>query len=167
MDLVVRAVTAQDREAVHEILGSPHVLAGTMRVPFSPRSETERRLNAAPGTYQLAAEADGQVVGFGELVTHPDQPRHRHSGEINLIATHADWLRRGVARAIMAAMLELADSYLNLSRLSLIAFSANTAVLGFYETFGFRAEGTMRQFGYGPDGWIDAVMMGRLREPTP
>jgi hypothetical protein len=35
MDLVIRHVNEQDLEAVHEILTSPHVLGGSMRVPFA------------------------------------------------------------------------------------------------------------------------------------
>jgi hypothetical protein len=36
MDLVIRHVKEQDHEAVHETLTSPHVLSGSMRVPFAP-----------------------------------------------------------------------------------------------------------------------------------
>ena len=40
MDLVIRHVKEQDHEAVHEILTSPHVLSGSMRVLFAPLQQT-------------------------------------------------------------------------------------------------------------------------------
>ena len=164
IEVRIRAVSDADHEAIHEILMSPHVLAGTMRVPHSPLGETRERLSPPPGTYHLVAESERRVVGFGELITYPDQPRHRHVGEINMVATHADWLRRGVGRALMEAIIDLAENYLNLRRLFLIVFSENAHTIGFYEGLGFEVEGTMRQFGFGPNGWMDAIMMARLRE---
>ena len=29
------------------------------------------------------------MVGFGELIAYPDEPRMRHVGEINMVAAHA------------------------------------------------------------------------------
>jgi hypothetical protein len=40
MDLVIRPVSEQDYEAVHEILTSPHVVGGSMRVPLAPLQQT-------------------------------------------------------------------------------------------------------------------------------
>jgi L-phenylalanine/L-methionine N-acetyltransferase len=70
MDLVIRHVKEQDHEAVHEILTSPHVLSGSMRVPFAPLQQTRERLTPTRGIYQLVAEAEDRVVGFGELITY-------------------------------------------------------------------------------------------------
>jgi L-phenylalanine/L-methionine N-acetyltransferase len=103
MDLVIRHVNEQDHEAVHEILISPHVLSGPMRVPFAPLQQTRERLTPTRGIYQLVAVAENRVVGFGELITYPDEPRHRHAGEINMVATHADWIQKGVGRALLDA----------------------------------------------------------------
>jgi L-phenylalanine/L-methionine N-acetyltransferase len=104
------------------------------------------------------------VVGFGELITYPDEPRYRHTGEINMVATRADSLGKGVGRALMAAMIDLADNWLNLTRLSLIVFTDNTHAIGLYERLGFAIEGTMPRAGYGDGKWMDAHMMGRLRD---
>ena len=63
MDLVIRHVTERDLEAVHEILTSPHVVAGSLRVPFAPLQQTCERLTPTRGIYQLVAEAQVLVVG--------------------------------------------------------------------------------------------------------
>jgi putative acetyltransferase len=164
MDLAIRHVTERDHEAVHEILTSPHVVAGSMRVPLSPLRQTRERLAPTRGIYQLVAEAEGRVVGFGELITYPDEPRHRHAGEINMVAAHADWLGKGVGRALVEAMVELADNWLNLTRLSLVVFTDNAVAIGLYQRAGFTIEGTMPRMAFGAGGWMDAHLMGRLRD---
>jgi L-phenylalanine/L-methionine N-acetyltransferase len=165
MDLVIRHVKEQDHEAVHEILTSPHVLSGSMRVPFAPLQQTRERLTPTRGIYQLVAEAEDRVVGFGELITYPDEPRHRHAGEINMVATHADWIQTGVGRALLDALIDLADNWLNLTRLGLFVFTDNTHAVRLYERVGFVIEGTMPRMGFGAGVWMDAYMMGRLRDP--
>jgi len=164
MNLNIRAVGEQDHQAVHEILTSPHVLAGTMRLPLAPLQRTRERLTPPPGTYQIVAETEGRVVGFGELVTYPDEPRHRHVGEINLVATHADWRGKGVGRALMEAMIDLADNWLNITRLGLVVFTDNTHAISLYKSLGFTIEGTMPRLGFGGGTWMDAHMMGRILE---
>ena len=84
------------------------------------------------------AESDGRVVGFGELITHPDEARMRHVGEVNMVATHADWTGKGVGRALLEAML--------------------------YERLGFAIEGTMPRMGFGADA---GPPDGRSRLPPP
>jgi putative acetyltransferase len=164
MTPLIREVGDADHAAIHEILTSPHVLAGSMRVPFSRLEQTRERFSFQRGTHQIVAEVDKTVVGFGELLTYPDEPRHRHVGEINLVATHADWVRKGIGRALLGALVDLADNWLNLSRLGLLAFAGNDHAIHMYESFGFVVEGTMRNFRFGPEGWTDALVMGRLRE---
>ncbi len=163
MDLVIRAVAESDHEAIHEILTSPHVLAGTMRVPFAGLHQTKERLSPRVGTYQIVAQADQGVVGFGELITEPEHPRHSHIGDLNMVATRVESLGQGVGRALTEALIDLAENWLNLKRLSLVVFSDNKQAIHLYESLGFQVEGTMPRFGYGNGAWMDAIMMGRLR----
>jgi putative acetyltransferase len=158
----IRAVRDSDHDAVHTIITSPHVVAGSMRVPLTPVSQTRARLTPRAGQYQIVAEAEDRVVGFGELVHHPDEPRHRHAGEINLVATHADWCGRGIGRALTLALVDLADNWLNLTRLGLIVFTNNTHAIRLYQSLGFTIEGTMPRVAFGAGRWMDAHMMGRL-----
>lgn len=127
MDVVIRHVTERDLEAVHEILTSPHVVAGSLRMPFAPLQQTRERLTPTRGIYQLVAEAEGRVVGFGELITFPDDPRERHVGDVNMVATHADWTGKGVGSAVLDAIVELADNWLGLARLGLFVFTEQRA----------------------------------------
>ena len=163
MDVTLRAVTPLDHEAVHEILTSPHVVEGSMRVPYTPQQQTADRLAPRSGTYQIVAVAEGQVVGFGELVTDPDDARHRHAGDLNLVAVRAGWEGRGIGRSLTEALMRLADDWLGLSRLGLIVFDGNDRALRLYESLGFEHEGVLRRFSFGPGRWRDAYAMSRLR----
>ncbi|MDY7103546.1 MAG: GNAT family N-acetyltransferase [Actinomycetota bacterium] len=162
-DIRVRAVEDGDHDAVHGILTSRHILGGTMRVPHAARRETVARLQPASGTHHLVALVGDEVVGFAELVTYPDAPRHRHVGELNLIATAEAWGGRGVGRALLDEVIDLADNWLGLNRLGLTAFTDNTHAIRLYERVGFVIEGTMARYGFGNGAWMDAHLMGRLR----
>ena len=164
MNPVIRAVDEHDHEAIHQILTSPHVIAGTMRLPFAGLHQTKERLTPRLGTYQVVAESASEgVVGFGELIAEPEDPRHGHVGDLNLVATRADSVGQGVGRMLAEGLIDLAENWLNLRRLSLIVFSDNQPAIRLYESLGFEVEGTMRRFGYGNGAWMDAIMMGRLR----
>jgi putative acetyltransferase len=161
--LIVRALTDRDHEAIHEILTSQPVVEGTMRVPHAPIGETVARLAPGVGTLHLVAELEGRVAGVLELVTTPTEPRHRHAGEINLIAVHPDCTGRGVGRALMQAALDLADDWLDLRRLSLVVFADNPVALELYRRLGFVVEGTLTAYGYKRGRYVDAQLMARLR----
>jgi L-phenylalanine/L-methionine N-acetyltransferase len=105
------------------------------------------------------------VVGFGELITYPDEPRMRHVGEVNMVATHAAWTGKGVGRGLVEAIVDLADNWLNLARLTLFVFTGNPHAVKLYEEAGFAIEGTMPRTGCGDGGWMDAHVMGRLHDP--
>lgn len=160
---VVRSMTEYDHAAIHEILTSDSVVEGTMRVPHAGLHTTIERLTPRPGTHHLVADVDGRAVGFGELITFPGEPRHRHVGEVNLIATHPEWGRRGVGRALLNAVIALADDWLNIERLGLVVFVDNAHAIELYRRLGFEIEGTMRAYGFKRGQFVDAHVMARLR----
>ena len=86
------------------------------------------------------------------------------AGEIDLVAVSEDSQSQGVGSALMDSMIDLADNWLDLKRLSLIAFVGNDRAIALYERLGFEREGIMRRVGYGDGDWMDAVMMARLRD---
>ena len=93
-----------------------------------------------------------------------EHPRYGHVGDLNMVATRADSVRQGIGRMLAEALIDLAENWLNLRRLSLIVFSDNEHAIRLYQSLGFEIEGTMRRFGYGNGAWMDAIMMGRIRE---
>lgn len=159
----VRHVEPGDAPQIHAILTSPHVVDGSMRLPYASLASTEKRLASPPGYYQLAAIEGNEVVGFAELVTHPDAPRHAHAGELNMIAVSEGLQGRGIGQALVAGVLDLADNWLMLERVGLVVWTRNNHAVRLYEHFGFEIEGTMRAYARWQGELIDAFVMGRLR----
>jgi len=167
MEITIRHAVPDDWPGVHEIFQQDHVLAGTQRLPYAAPAVMQARLAPKPGLIQLAAEVsvDGapKVVGFAELVTYPDHPRHHHVAELNMIAVHEDWQGKGVGRSLMAAVTDLADNWLQIRRLQLIAWTSNDHALRLYQGFGFELEGVMPEFAFYKGRYIDGQMMSRLK----
>lgn len=163
MEITVRHAVAEDAAAVHEILLQDHVLAGTQRLPYASPDYMRQRIAEQPGTIKLVAEVDGKVVGFAELITFPDNPRHRHAGEVNMIVIHADWQRKGIGRRLMDAMVDLADNWLQLTRLGLLVWTHNAHAIRLYEGYGFECEGVMPEYAFFQGGYVDGQLMGRLK----
>jgi putative acetyltransferase len=144
-------------------MGCPRVVAGTLQLPW--RSVEERRARLAersPDAHRLVAEVDGRVVGTAALHVQGG-PRRRHCGQIGM-AVHDDFQGRGVGRALMAALVDLADNWLGLRRLELYVYVDNAAAIHLYEKFGFFVEGTARDFAFREGSYTDALAMARLRK---
>ena len=162
MEIKIRHIHSEDYVAVHQIFSSAHVIEGTMRLPYQPLEYTQKRLAQSDEVIKLAACVDDEVVGYAELITYPQAPRHRHAGEINMIVVHAEWQGKGVGRALMQAMIDLADNWLNLNRLSLSVWASNERAMCLYQKCGFAVEGVMKNFVFSHGTYTDACLMARV-----
>ena len=63
----------------------------------------------------------------------------------------------------MQAAIELADNWLNLTRLELEVYTDNAPALRLYEKLGFSIEGTMADFAFRDGEYVDTYVMARLR----
>lgn len=152
-----------DAEAVSRIFAGPKALWGTLQLPYAPVEKWRERLNQPErGFIPLVACMDGEPVGILGLHTHPDQPRVRHAATMGM-AVRDDWQGRGVGTALLEAALDLADRWLQLTRVELNVFVGNDAALRLYRRFGFEVEGRLRQAAYCDGRLIDVLVMGRLR----
>lgn len=161
--LRIRSAEPDDYAAARELHGCPKAVAGTLQLPF-PSLEMWRQRLASPseGNYNLAAVAGERVVGMLGLHTFPNRPRRRHVGDIGM-CVHDEWQGKGVGSALMRAGVELADKWLNLSRLELTVFTDNEPAIRLYERFGFEHEGTLRRYAFRDGVYVDAHLMARLR----
>ena len=160
-EVQVRGMEPQDVEAVHAILNCPGVVAGTLQLPLRSLEERRERLaQRPPGTHSLVAAIEGRVVGQLGLQTETN-PRRRHVARLGM-AVHADFQGRGVGRALIAAVVDLADHWLGLRRLELEVYTDNVPAVRLYEQFGFVVEGTLRDFAFRGGVYVDAHSMARL-----
>ena len=161
--LHIRRAEPDDCSALYEMFSSPKVTAGTLQVPYPSREQWRQRLAAGDGgSYNLVAVVNDRVVGMLGVHTFPNRPRRRHVGAVDIVV-HEEWQGKGVGKALMQAGLDLADNWLNLTRLELEVYTDNESAIRLYERFGFEHEGTLRQHAFRDGRYVDSYMMARLR----
>jgi L-phenylalanine/L-methionine N-acetyltransferase len=161
--LQIRRAEPDDSTALYEMFSSPEVFESTLQLPYPSHEQWRRRLTEpGDGTYDLVAVVGDRVVGMLTVHTFPDRPRRRHVGAIDIVV-HAGWHGKGVGKALMSAGLDLADNWLNLTRLELEVYTDNEAGVRLYERLGFEREGTLRQHAFRGGQYVDSYMMARFR----
>lgn len=112
---------------------------GTARVPFESPDEIRTRLErGVPGGRELVAFVDGQLVGNPTLERLVG--RRSHIGRVGMGA-HDAWVGRGIGTAPIAALVDIADRWLDLRRLELDVNVDNEPAQALYQRFGFAVEG--------------------------
>jgi len=166
MELTIRRAVPSDYEAIAHHLGDPLVYPGTLQPPY-PSLETWRKRLAEPaeGDFLLVALADGRFAGFAGLHAM-GQGRRAHAMHLGL-TVGGEFQRKGVGRALMKALLDLADMWLNVFRLELTVFADNERAIALYRRCGFEVEGTHRAYALRDGRYVDALSMARLKPKTP
>ncbi len=160
-DLALRAARPADAEAIAALMSLPGFLWGTAQLPFVSPERVRPHLEKEAGDDRtIVALAGGILVGHATL--ERERARRSHAGRIG-IGVHDDWVGRGIGRALMAALVELADDWLGLRRLELTVVTDNAAALALYRRFGFATEGTHRGWVVRGGKLVDVHAMARLR----
>ncbi|MEW6400505.1 MAG: GNAT family N-acetyltransferase [Chloroflexota bacterium] len=159
----IRRAEPADYEAVAKIFSGPKAVAGTLQLPFPSAERWRLRLAEPPeGAFNLLACVEDEVIGQMGLHTLPNNPRRRHVGQIGM-AIRDDWQGKGAGAALMQAGVDLADKWLNLTRLELEVYTDNEVAIRLYRKFGFVIEGTLVRFAYRDGQYVDVYAMARLR----
>ncbi len=159
---LLRAVEPADAAGISLLMDQPIVRHGILRLPFTTEQECQGL--AEPGDAadrSIIAIGGGEVVGIGGL--KPGKNRRAHCGDVSLLAVHEAWQGRGVGTALMAALTDIADNWINLKRLHLTVFADNLPAIALYERFGFVVEGVKRADAFRAGGFADAKVMARVR----
>lgn len=160
-ELEIRSAEPADFAALQSLHALPRVIHGTLQVPFTSQEVWRERCTDRPDNVRLlVACAQGEVIGCVGLVICT-AVRRRHAGELGL-TVHDHWQRRGVGSRLLGAVVELADRWLNLSRLELTVFTDNAPAIALYEKFGFRREGRLERYAFRNGEYTDVFAMARL-----
>jgi putative acetyltransferase len=73
-----------------------------------------------------------------------------------------DLTGRGIGTALLRALLDAADNWLDIRRIELTVFADNERAIRLYERHGFQREGLMRAYGFRDGCYADALAMARL-----
>ena len=162
--ITIRRALVSDADALHATFAEPLAMAGTLQLPFPSVDVWRKRLADWPADdFLLVAEVAGKVVGNLGLHMASKSPRRRHAGAVGM-SVRDDWHNRGVGTALLAAAVDLADNWLNYTRLELTVYADNAAALALYRNFGFEIEGTLTNYAFRGGRFIDAYTMARLRQ---
>jgi len=161
--LQIRRAEPDDSSGLHEIFGCPKVVAGTLQLPYPSLEDWRRQVaGVGEGIYSLVAVVGARVVGSLAVQTFPKRPRRWHAGTIGM-GVHDEWQGKGVGTELLRAGVDLADKWLNLTRLELEVYVDNEPAIRLYERFGFEREGVLRQYAFRDGVYVDAYAMARLR----
>jgi len=158
----IRSAEPSDYPGLQALLTLPGVVFGTLQVPFTSQEVWRQRILQPPenARFLVACTQDGIIGSAGLHI--PAAVRRRHVGEVGL-GVHDAWQRRGVGSQLLGSLLELADRWLNLTRIELTVFTDNAAAIGLYEKHGFRLEGRLERYAFRDGAYVDAFAMARLR----
>lgn len=159
-DILIRAMEPADLPDITEAWNQPRAYAGTLQLPFTSLEARQQRHAAHAGSTRLVAVIDGKAIGMISLAR--EENRRSHVGTLGM-AVHDAYAGRGAGTALMAAVVDLADNWLQLKRLELGVYTDNARAIALYERFGFEREGVYRAYAWRNGAYADSLAMARLR----
>jgi putative acetyltransferase len=162
MEITIRKAEPTDAEAIRKCYTAPRVVRNTLQLPYrSVESVRDLLTKSGEGDHILVAVVDSEVVGVIGLHTS-SKPRANHRAEIGMMVRD-DWQGKGVGTALVRAVVDLADKWLNLTRLELTVFTDNESAIALYRKFGFEIEGTLHKYAFCDGKFLDAYAMARVK----
>ena len=149
-------------EGITALYNDPAVARQVLQMPFQSTEVWRKRL--APENervVQLVALHQGQVIGNVGL-EQVSRIRRSHCANIGMGVAVA-WQGKGVGSRLLAAVLDLADNWMNVQRVELSVYADNEAAIALYRKFGFDSEGLFREYAVRDGVLVDALSMARLR----
>lgn len=157
----LRAIRVEDAAGLTDLHSQPRFRWGTLR-PRYPSIDAVRKWleGRSPDDPHIVADLDGRIIGDAMLGL--SKGRRAHTASIGM-GVHDDFAGRGIGTALMAALIDTADNWLDLKRLELSVWADNAPALALYRKFGFAEEGRLRAYAYRDGAYVDALTMARLR----
>jgi len=160
--LRIRDVAAADAEQIAAIYAH-HVLHGTASYDLEPLSPDDTRAKieriAARGWPFLAAEMDGEIVGYAYAEQFRDRPAYRYTCE-NSIYVRSDRVGRGIGKALLTELCAGAQQ-LGFRQMIAVVGGAEPASIALHQSCGFETAGRLRSVGWKKGRWLDTVYMQR------
>jgi L-amino acid N-acyltransferase YncA len=161
--LLVRDAVEADLAAVQAIYAH-HVLNGLASFEEqAPSLEAMQRRFAEiaeRGLPYIVGCIDGAVAGFGYCAPYRTRSAYRFVLE-DSIYVDARYQRRGIGRALLAALIERATALGYRQLIAVIGDSAHVPSIRVHAGAGFLRVGTLRSVGFKFGRWVDTVIMQR------
>lgn len=165
--MLVRDASDSDLAAIHAIY-THHVqngLGSFEEIPPDLAEMARRRAEVLSRRLPyLAAEIDGRLVGYAYAGPYRPRSAYRFSVEDSVYVA-PDIHRRGVARALLAELIERCTVLGYRQMIAVIGDSANRGSIGLHASMGFREAGRLHAIGFKLGRWVDSVLMQRTLGP--
>ena len=159
----IRRATVEDAEAIRAIY-NVEVTRSTVTFDIIPRTEQEQVawLVERSGAYVVlvAEDESGTILGFASLSPFRERPAYSTTVEDSVYVDRAH-RGRGVARALLEALVETATSHGFHAMIARIV-GGHDASIALHEKVGFEIVGTEREVGRKQGRWLDVVVVERL-----
>lgn len=161
--LIVRDATEADIAAAAAIYG--HAVEtgwGTFEYDPPPLEEMATRWRSVTGygLPYLVAELDGEVAGYGACTPFRPRTGYRFTVE-DSVYVDPRFQRRGVAGALLGALIARCEAAGFRQMVAVIGDSANAGSIALHRAAGFEHAGSFRSVGWKHDKWTDIVFMQR------
>lgn len=158
--LVIRAAEVSDAGEIAALANMPAFRPGTLRPPFQSIGATRRWLESLPqGNVSVVAVLGTMLVGSAGLGR--EAGRRAHVAGLGT-GVHDDHCGRGIATAVLSALVDAADHWIGLRRIELLVCFDNEAAIRRHERAGFEREGILKGSAVGDGRYVDCIAMARL-----
>jgi len=165
--VTVRDAAEADLPAVQAIYAH-HVLHGLASFEEEPPGVDEIAARRATvlrlGLPYLAAELEGEVVGYSYAGTYRPRPAYRFTVE-NSVYVRDGLAGRGVGKALLVELIARCEAGPWRQMLAVIGDRDNRASIALHRSCGFRAIGVLEAVGHKHGRWVDSVLMQRALAP--
>ena len=162
--ILVRDATDLDMVRIQAIY-APYVLHGLATFEEIPPAVDEMVLRRASvlqvGLPYLAAEMDGQVVGYAYATVYRPRPAYRHTIEDSVYVAPG-LVGRGIGAALLNELIVRCSAGSWRQMVAVIGDSSNHASIVLHRRAGFRLVGILESVGFKLGQWVDTVLMQRL-----
>ena len=151
---------------IRAILGeAPYLL--TALDEFTVTGEQQKQLlqeiHEDSGKLALLAESGSEIIGFLDF-HNGHRKRTKHQGSFGM-SVKKDYRNQGVGKALLASLLEWAESSPLIEKICLEVFADNEHAIRLYKRFGFKEEGTKSNAIKHSDGiYHDMILMAYFLE---
>ncbi len=162
--IVIERCTEAHIDGLTALYSEPSVAAQTLQLPYQSPELWRKRVALGQdneGRVALVALHQGLVIGNCSL-NQVARVRRAHCADVAM-GVSPSWQGQGIGSRLLAAVLEVADNWMNLRRVELTVYVDNQAAIALYQKFGFETEGRLRDYAIRGGQFVDVLSMARLR----
>lgn len=161
-NLIIRRTEPSDAKGLQALFLGVEAYSQTLQLPNPNVKTWENRLSNVPdNVYSFVAVWDDEVVGNLGLVINTN-PRQHHIAHIGM-AVKDGHHGKGIGSALLNTAIDLAENWLNISRIELTVYTDNEKAIALYKKFGFEVEGEARNYAFRNGEFVNAYYMARIK----